>query len=68
MDVHPHPVPGPLDLDLGDPGPLHALLEHPADRHVFRDVVLVELAGVPAALEVGGDAKPEPMRVHFLSH
>src|SRR4249920_1635652 len=68
VDVHPYPVPGPLDLDLGDAGPLHAALQHAPDRHVLGDVFLVQLVGVPAALEVGGDAQPEPVRVHFLSH
>src|SRR5580658_857761 len=68
VDVHPHPVPGPLDLDLGDAGPLHATLQHAADGHVLGHVLLVQLVGVPAALEVGGDAEPEPVRVHFLSH
>src|SRR5580693_2768250 len=68
VDVHPHAVPGPLDLNLGDAGPLHALLQHAADRDVFLDVLLVQLAGVPAAVEVRGDAKPEPIWVHFLSH
>src|SRR5215469_13851159 len=55
VDVHPHPVPGPLDLDLGDARALHAALQHAPDRHVFRDVVLVQLVGVPPALEVGRD-------------
>src|SRR5580693_6363376 len=68
VDVHPDPVPGPLDLDLGDAGPLHAALQHSPDRHILGHVFLVQLVGVPAALEVGGDAQPEPMRVHFLSH
>src|SRR6266581_949222 len=68
VDVHPDAVPGPLDLDLGDAGPLHAALQHPADRDVFRDIVLVELVGIPPALEVGGDAEPEPVRIHFLAH
>src|SRR6185369_14127221 len=68
VDVHPDPVPGALDLDLGDARALHAALQHPADRDVFRDVVLVQLVGVPPALEVGGDAQPEPVRVHFLAH
>src|ERR1700683_1779016 len=68
VDVHPDPVPGPLDLYLRDAGPLHAALQHPADSDVFRDVVLVQLVGVPPALEVGGDAEPEPVRVHFLAH
>src|SRR6202034_3378459 len=62
VDVHPHPVRGPLDLDLGDAGPLHALLQHAADRHVLGDVVLVLLLRVPAALEVAGDAQAEPVR------
>src|SRR5690349_8361306 len=65
---HPLPVPGPLDLDLGDAGPLHAALQHAADGHILGHVLLVQLVGVPAALEVGGDAQPEPMRVHFLPH
>src|SRR6266513_1021900 len=65
VDVHPYTVPGPLDLDLGDAGPLHAALQHAADGHVLGHVLLVQLVGVPAALEVGGDAQPEPMRVHF---
>jgi hypothetical protein len=68
VDVHPDPVPGALDLHLGDAGPLHAALQHPPDGHIFRDVVLVQLVGIPPALEVGGDAQPEPVRVHFLPH
>src|SRR5450755_2072772 len=68
VNVHPDPVPGPLDLDLGDAGPLHAALQQAADRHIFLDVFLVQLVGIPGAGEVGGDAKPEPVRVHFLSH
>src|SRR6516225_1894816 len=55
VDIHPHPVPGPLDLDLGDARALHATLQHPPDRDIFGDVVLVQLVGVPPALEVGGD-------------
>src|SRR5207302_1252840 len=66
--VYPDPVPGPLDLHIGDTRALHAALQHPADRDVFRDVVLVQLVGIPPALEVGGDAQPEPVRVHFLPH
>jgi hypothetical protein len=68
VDVHPDPVPGALDLHLGDAGPLHAALQHAADRHVLGDVILVQLVGVPPALEVGGDAQPEPVRVHLLPH
>src|SRR5271165_696558 len=66
VDVHPDPVPGPLDLDLGDAGPLHAALQQAADGHVLGHVFLVQLVGVPAALEVRGDTEPEPVRVHFL--
>jgi hypothetical protein len=68
VDVHPDPVPGPLDLHLGDARPLHAALQHPADGHILGDVLLVQLVGIPPALEVGGDAKPEPVRVHLLAH
>src|SRR2546430_8083977 len=67
VDVHPDPVPGALDLHLGDAGPLHAALQHPADGHILGDVVLVQLVGVPPALEVFGDAQPEPVRVHLLA-
>src|SRR5579863_4627795 len=68
VDVDPDPVPGPLDLDLGDARPLHAALQHATDGHVLSHVFLVQLVGVPAALEVRGDAEPEPVRVHFLPH
>src|SRR5699024_1944964 len=50
VDVDADPVPGALDLDLGDTGPLHARREQAADRDVFLDVVLVLLVGVPARL------------------
>ena len=68
VDVHPDPVTGALDLDLGDAGPLHALGQEPADRDVLADVGLVELVGVPAALVVGGDAEAETVRVDLLTH
>ena len=68
VDVHAHPVPGALDLDLGDAGPLHALGEQLADRDVLSDVRLVELVGVPPALVVGGDAQAEAVRVDLLAH
>ena len=68
VDVHPHSVAGTLDLHLGDTCTLHSALQHPADRHVLGDVLLVELVRIPPALEVGRDAKPEPVRVHFLPH
>src|SRR5690606_41430597 len=53
---------------LRDAGALHAGRHHPADGDVFLDVVLVELVGVPARLEVGGDAESEPVRVYLLAH
>jgi hypothetical protein len=59
VDVHPDPVAGALDLDLGDAGPLHALGEHAADLDVSLHVLRVLLVGVPARLPVGGDAEPE---------
>src|SRR5579875_3780864 len=68
VDVDPHPVPGALDLHLGDARALHAALQHPPDRHVLGDVFLVQLVGIPRAGEVGGDAEPEPVRVHLLAH
>src|SRR5690606_439680 len=52
VDVDLDTVSGPLDLDLGDAGPLHAALQHAADRDVLGDVRLVQLVGVPPALEV----------------
>src|SRR5699024_297520 len=63
VDVHPHPVTGPLDLDLADAGPLHALGQHPADLYILADIALVELVRVPPALMVGRDTEPEPVRV-----
>ena len=45
-----------------------AALQQPPDRDVLGDVVLIELVGIPPALEVGRDAQPEPVRVHFLAH
>jgi hypothetical protein len=68
VDVDPDPVHRPLDLYFGDAGPLHAALQQPPDRDVLGDVVFVQLVGIPPALEVGGDAQPEPVRVHFLAH
>src|ERR1039458_5527075 len=35
VDVNPDPVPGALDLHLGDAGPLHAALQHPADGDIL---------------------------------
>src|ERR1035437_6261631 len=67
-DIRPYPVPGPRDLGLGDARPLHAALQHPADGHIHGHVFLVQLVGVPAALEVRGNAQPEPVRVHLLPH
>src|SRR5690606_15182537 len=55
VDVHLHAVGGALDLHLGDAGPLHAALQHAADGDVLGHVRLVQLVGVPPALEVGGD-------------
>src|ERR687893_803392 len=68
VDVDADPVTGALDLHLGDAGPLHALGHELADGHVFLDVVLVQLVGVPPGLVVGGDAEPEPVRVDLLTH
>jgi hypothetical protein len=68
VDVHPDPVTGALDLDLGDAGPLHALGEQLADRHVLGDVLGVLLVGVPAGLPVSGDPEPEAVRVDLLTH
>src|SRR6478672_11072826 len=68
VDVHPHAVPGALDLDLGDAGPLHALGQELADRDVLTDVALVELVGVPAALVVRRDPEAEAVRVDLLAH
>ncbi len=68
VDVHPNPVPGALDLNLGDAGPLHALGHQATDGDVFLDVLGVVLVGEPAALPVGGDTEAEPVRVYFLPH
>jgi hypothetical protein len=68
VDVDLNPVGGPLDLHLGDAGPLHALLQHAADRHILGDIGLVEFVGVPPTLEVGRDAEAEPVRVNLLTH
>ena len=68
VDVDAHPVAGALDVDAGDARTLHALGHHAADGHVFLDVVLVHLVGVPPALELGRDAEPEPVGINFLTH
>src|SRR5690606_8888888 len=68
VDVDPYPVPGPLDVDLGDAGPLKPLGHHPPNLDVLDDVVLVELVRVPPGLPVGRDAEPEPVRVNLLPH
>src|SRR5918997_5995306 len=43
VDVDADTVTGPLDLHLGDAGPLHALAEQLADGDVLADVGLVQL-------------------------
>src|SRR5262249_20168562 len=43
VNVYPDPVPGALDLHLGDAGALHAALQHPADGDILGDVILVQL-------------------------
>src|SRR5699024_3190636 len=73
VDVHPHAVPGALDLDAGDAGALHPRGQELADRHVLLHVVPVALTllvgvGEPAALVVDGDAQPEAVRVDLLTH
>jgi hypothetical protein len=68
VDVHPDPVTGALDLDLGDAGALHALAHHLANRDVFLDVVRVRLVRIPTGRPVGGDPEPEPVRVDLLTH
>src|SRR6185369_3579984 len=68
VDVDADPVPGALDVHLGDAGTLQAPGHQLADLDILSDVVLVELVRVPAALPVGGDAEPEPVRVNLLAH
>jgi len=68
VDVDAHAVDRPLDVDPGDAGPLHALGHHAADGHVFLDVVLVELVGIPPGLPLGRDAEAEPVGVDLLTH
>src|SRR5205823_11232661 len=68
VDVDAYPVAGALDVHFGDSGALQVLGHHLADLDVLRDVVLVELVGVPPALPVGRDAEPEPVRVNLLTH
>src|SRR6185503_4020544 len=68
VDVDADPVPGALDVHLGDAGPLEPLGHHLADLDVLRDVVLVKLVRVPARFPVGRDAEPEPVRVNLLTH
>ncbi len=68
VDVNADAVAGALDLDLGDAGALHALRHHATNGNVFLDVVLVQLVGVPAGLEVRADAEAEPVRVNLLAH
>jgi len=68
VDVDADPVPGTLDVDLGDAGALHAGRHHLADGDVFLDVVLIELVCVPPRGPVGGDAEPEPVGVDLLTH
>src|SRR3989440_2058809 len=68
VDVDAYPVAGALDVHFGDSGALQVLGHHLADLDVLRDVVLVQLVGVPPALPVGRDAEPEPVRVNLLTH
>ena len=68
VDVDADPVAGALDLHVGDAGALQTGGQQPTDRHVFLDVVLVLLVGVPPGLPVGGDTEPEAVGVDFLAH
>ena len=68
MDVDAHAVTRTFDLHAADAGAVHTLGEHLTDLHVFTDVALVELVGIPTALVIRGDAQSEPMGVDFLSH
>ena len=68
VDVHPDPVTGALDLDLGDSGAVHALGHQLADGDVLGHVLRVGLVGVPARAPVGGDPESEPVRVDLLTH
>ena len=68
VDVDANPITGALDLDARDACAFHALRHHAANGDVFFHVVPVQLVGVPPALEFGGDAEPEPVRVDLLAH
>src|SRR6476661_801448 len=68
VDVDADPVARPFDLHVGDAGALQTGGQQPTDRHVFLDVILVLLVGVPPGLPVGGDTEPEAVRIDFLAH
>src|SRR5690606_2071356 len=68
VDVDPDPVPSPLDVHLGDTGPLQPIGDQTPDLHILGDIVGVQLVRVPARGPVTRDAEPEPVRVYLLSH
>src|SRR4029077_18663909 len=68
VDIDTDPVARPFDLHVGDAGALQTGRQQPTDRHVFLDVVLVLLVGVPPGLPVSGDTQPEAVGIDFLAH
>src|ERR1700676_2454913 len=68
VDINTDSVASPLDLHVGDSGALESGCQQPTDRHVFLDVVLVLLIGIPPGLPVGGDTEPEAVGVDLLAH
>src|SRR6185295_18817782 len=68
VDIDTDPVARPFDLHVGDAGALQTGRQQPTDRHVFLDVILVLLVGVPPGLPVGGDTEPEAVGIDFLAH
>src|SRR3954447_12590398 len=66
VDVDADLVTRALDLDAADRGGLHAPHDRLPDLPVLGEVILVLALGEPAALPVGGDAEPVPVRVDLL--
>src|SRR5215207_7341639 len=68
VDINSDSVASPFDLHVGDAGALETGGQKPTDRHVFLDVVLVLLVGVPPGLPVGGDTEAEAVGIDLLAH
>src|SRR5665213_3218759 len=68
VDVHPQPIPRPLDLDAADGRRLELRHQIVTDLPVLDHAVLVVALLEPARLPVGRDAESEPVGIYLLAH